>query len=315
MRILITGGFGYIGGRLGQGLSELGHSIVLGSRQETSPPDWLPQAKAVQTIWSRTSSLEEACLDVDVVIHAAGMNAQDCGSQPVAALEFNGSGTARMVEAATKAGVRKFIYLSTAHVYASPLVGSISEETCPRNLHPYATSHLAGENAVLGADQRGEIEGVVLRMSNAIGTPVQPKVNCWMLLVNDLCKQAVTSSRLILRTGGRQQRDFIPMKDVVSAITHLACLNRRDQYMASIFNLGGSTTTVLEMAEAVAERCQLVLNFRPEIVRAEPDIDSPTPVPLLRYDWERIQRTGFVPMGGIEQEIDGTLNLCSKIWA
>src|SRR3546814_17036700 len=93
------------------------------------------------------------------------MNAQNCAANPVEALEFNGVATARLVQAAARVGIRRFIYLSTAHVYCAPLTGTITEDTCPRNLHPYATSHLAGENAVLSAVQAGEISGMVLRLS------------------------------------------------------------------------------------------------------------------------------------------------------
>jgi UDP-glucose 4-epimerase len=158
-KILITGGMGYVGGRLAVHLAQAGHQIVLGSRNASSPPVWLPQAEVLQIAWGDAGALEQSCDGVDVVIHAAGMNAQDCAADPAAALGFNGVATARLVAAACRAGVQRFIYLSTAHVYASPLVGAITEETCPRNMHPYATSHIAGEHAVLYANQHKQIRG------------------------------------------------------------------------------------------------------------------------------------------------------------
>src|SRR3546814_20189177 len=100
------------------------------------------------------------------------MNAQNCAANPVEALEFNGVATARLVQAAARVGIRRFIYLSTAHVYCAPLTGTITEDTCPRNLHPYATSHLAGENAVLRAVKAGEISGMVLRFLNVLGVQI-----------------------------------------------------------------------------------------------------------------------------------------------
>jgi UDP-glucose 4-epimerase len=144
MRILVIGGFGFVGGRVAKHLHRAGYSIVLGTRQAYSSPEWLRQAEVVQLHWHDAAALERSCRGVDVVIHAAGMNAQDCAADPVSALEFNGLATARLLAAAIRAGVQRFIYLSTAHVYASPLVGTITENTCPRNLHPYATSHLGG---------------------------------------------------------------------------------------------------------------------------------------------------------------------------
>ena len=156
MRILIAGGFGFVGGRLAEHFLQAGHQIVLGSRNESNPPDWLPQAEVAQIKWNDDCDLESSCEGVDVIIHAAGMNVQDCAADPATALDFNGVATANLVEAASRAGVKKFIYLSTAHIYASLLVSTITEETLPRNLHPYATSHLAGEHAVLSASSRGD---------------------------------------------------------------------------------------------------------------------------------------------------------------
>ena len=137
------------------------------------------------------------------------MNAQECSTAPVAALSFNGVATSRIVAAACRACVKQFIYLPTAHVYANPLIWTISEETCPCNLHPYATSHLAVEHAVSSANQYENIEGIVQSLSNAFDAPTHEYVNCWMLVVNDLCKQVVQKRKLMLQTSGHHQRDFI----------------------------------------------------------------------------------------------------------
>ena len=98
MRILITGGFGFIGGRLAQHLLKAGHHVVLGSRTHTSSPDWLPEVDVVQANWNDCFSLKQICTGIDVVIHAAGMNARECAQNPVVALECNGLATARLVE-------------------------------------------------------------------------------------------------------------------------------------------------------------------------------------------------------------------------
>jgi UDP-glucose 4-epimerase len=267
MRILITGGGGFVGGRLAQHLHQAGHEIILGSRNASRPPDWLPQAEVKQTKWHDGRALEQVCNGADVVIHAAGMNAQDCLTDPVAALEFNGLATARLLEAASRSGVKRFIYLSTAHVYANPLIETITEESCPRNLHPYATSHLAGENVVLSASERGKIEGIVLRLSNAFGAPAHKDANCWVLLVNDLCRQAVQSGKLVLRSSGLQQRDFISITEVVRVATTLST-RALDVQLHGVFNVGsGVSQSVLELAQMVQQRCKLVLGFEPELQR------------------------------------------------
>lgn len=311
-RVLITGGFGYLGGRVAQHLLQAGHQIVLGSRCVKNSPDWLPHATVVQTNWKDEHALEQICAGVDVVIHAAGMNAQDCESDPVAALEFNGLASARLVTSASRAGVKQFIYLSTAHVYASPLVGNITEETCSRNLHSYATSHLAGENAVLRARQRKEINGIVLRIANAFGVPVHQDVNTWTLLVNDLCRQAVHTRKLVLRSSGVQQRNFVTLTDVGRAVKHLLALTQ-SECENGLFNLGGDKSlSVWDMVQKISQRCQLTLGYLPTIERPEPCHDEP--FHPLNYCSEKLQKTGFSLLGNLDEEIDRTLLVCAQAW-
>ena len=265
MRILITGGFGFLGGRLAVHFSQAGHQIILGTRHSINPPGWLPHAEVAKIVWDDEGLLKQSCKGIDVIIHTAGMNAQDCAADPVAALACNGLATEKLVAAASQTSVKKFFYLSTAHVYASPLTGVISEKTSLRNLHPYATSHIAGEQAVLSAHARGELQGVVLRLSNAFGAPMHKDVNCWMLLVNDLCKQAVLKGKLTLQTSGFQQRDFIGLTEVCRAVERILVeSNIGGQH--NIFNLGsGISHSVLEMAQIVQKRCLKILGYEPQI--------------------------------------------------
>lgn len=312
MRILLTGGFGFVGGRLAQHLQQLGHHVILGSRCVRSSPDWLqPGASVVVVDWGNLGSLRQICDGVDVVIQAAGMNAQACEAHPREALEVNGLNTARVLEAATSVGVGRFIYLSTAHVYASPLTGAISEGTCPRNLHPYATSHVAGENQVLRAGLDGLIEAMVVRLSNAFGAPVHKDVDCWKLLVNDLCKQSVETGQMNLRTSGSQQRDFVAMTEVCRVLERL-CLPYIRMPQPGIVNLGsGVSQSVLEMAQLVQLRCKQVLGFEPDLHRP-PGLDERNE--SLYYGADRLADMGIQVKADNRSEIDGLLMFCQATY-
>lgn len=309
MRVLITGGMGYVGGRLAQHLSELGHAVFIGTRRAIDSPEWLPSAEMRQIDWHDPDSLLRACKGIDAIIHAAGMNAQDCSASPVAALEFNGVATARLVVAAMRAEVKQFIYLSTAHVYASPLAGKITEETCPRNPHPYATSHLAGENAVLFATERQDLNGFVVRLTNAVGPPAHPSANCWMLLFNDLCIQAVRNQRLSLSSYGTAQRDFLPMKDICSSLEFLIS-SLECNTVSQILNLGSEQSiSILEAANKIAERCEAILGFRPKISRQSVAM-RPALHSNLTLSCERIKAMGAYIKNNINEEIDNNLKFC-----
>jgi len=263
MRILITGGFGFIGGRLGQHFSQAGHQVVLGSRRYQGSPEWLPDVEVAKIIWDDEQNLLGLCEGIDVVIHAAGMNAQECNADPAGALEVNGVATAHLAQASVLSGVGRFVYLSTAHVYSSPLVGVITEQTCPGNLHPYASSHLAGEKAVLWAGRSGLMESHVVRLSNVFGAPADSAVNCWMLLANDLCRQVAETGRMALRSEGSQMRDFVAISQVCRTLEGLVFSSAP----FDVLNLGsGLSTSVMDMARNVQELCSLHAGFTPEII-------------------------------------------------
>ena len=149
MKVLITGALGYVGGRLARHLAKVGFEVYLGSRKFCPTPDWLDQGSTIIIDWMDESSLLNACKDIDVIVHAAGMNAKECSENPELALKINGFNTERLVKAASEQEVSKFIYLSTAHVYSNNMSGIISEESNVTNLHPYALSKIEGEKATL----------------------------------------------------------------------------------------------------------------------------------------------------------------------
>ena len=308
MRILITGGFGFVGGCLAVHLAQAGHQIILGTRHSIATPDWLPHAEVAKIVWDDETTLKHCCKDVDVIIHAAGMNAQDCAADPVAALTFNGLATARLVVAASQVNVKKFVYISTAHVYKSPLVGVITEETCPQNLHPYATSHLAGEHVILSAHARGELRSIVLRLSNAFGVPMHKDVNCWMLLVNDLCKQAVQTRKLVLQSSGLQHRDFIGLTEVCRITEKIIDSDWSRQ--ANIFNVGaGVSQSAIEMAQLIQQRCAEVLGFTPVLQHKQSEVDERHPT--LTYQTDNLNTLGLSCKSQTNiVEIDRLLQFC-----
>jgi UDP-glucose 4-epimerase len=311
MHILITGGFGYVGGRLAQHLCAKGHQVALGSRWAANPPRWLPQARVVVMPWADTVALATACEGMDVIVHSAGMNASDCQANPVAALEFNGLTTARLAAAAIQAGVSRFLYVSTAQVYARPLAGFLSEATLPTNPHPYATTHLAGENALLSACDGQRLDGTIVRLSNALGAPTSESVNCWMLLFCDLCRQAVVDSTLTLRTNALQQRNFIPLSDVCTAL-ELLLGTSTGELGAQVFNVGGDTSmTLLALAHLIQARWGILSNTAPALKQLQPQ-ETTSP---LHYDITRLRGTGFVPSGDFSGETDQMLQFCQRSFA
>jgi len=314
LRILITGGFGYLAGRLCQYLvTQTNFQIVVATSKKTKSIPGLSEIEIRQIDWHLDDSLNDACLDIDAVVHLAGMNAQNCIDDSVAAIEVNALNTARLVQSAIKQKVKRFIYMSTAHVYGSPLTGIISEQSCPVAIHPYATSHRAGEDSIIAAHHYGNIEGVVIRLSNAFGLPIDKNTNCWTLLVNDLCRQVITSKKMILRTSGLQQRDFISITDVNCAIDHFLKIPKQ-KLGEGVFNVGGRwSLAVLDMAKIIQERCKVILGFEPELVVPEAIVNED--IAKLDFKTTLLQSSGFQLKNNKLAEIDDLLLYCKKEFA
>ncbi len=309
-RVLVTGGMGFVGGRVAQSLTKSGDfSVILGSRTAQENPCWLPTSKVVVMDWSSPHSLALTCEGIDTLVHLAGLNDAESLHDPVAALEVNAVNTARLMQAAKVAGVKRVIYFSTAHVYGPGLAGRIDESTLPKCRHPYATSHLAAEDVVLAAANE-HICSIVLRLSNGFGVPSHPAVNAWTLLMNDLCRQAVTLRSMTLRSTGLQWRDFITLQDVSRVVTHMIYL-QKNKIGNGIFNVGsGKSSRVIEMVELIQARCTEVLGYSPEIIRPQPAEEAE--FPKLDYRIDMLLNTGFILRGSPALEIDDTLRMCNQ---
>ena len=309
--VLLTGGFGNIGGRLAAHLSNSKDiDLRLGSRSIRPTPQWAPQATTTQLDLLDVRSIESAVSGIDTIIHLAALNDIECASDPELAHEVNVVGTRNLVDCAACAGVHRIIYLSTVNVYGSPLAGRIDEShpTLPTN--PYAVTHLAAEKIVAGAHETGQLVGLRIRSANGFGAPMDPAVKIWQILVNDLCRQAVETRQLTLKSYGDQERNFVPLTDVCNAIAHLT---RLDANLAGdgLFNLGADKShSIWEMANRIASRTEHILGFKPPIIRPQ-KTDGSEP-DHFEYRSDKIKNTGLTINAMIDDEIDGLLTFCAR---
>jgi len=309
--VLLTGGFGNLGGRVASALHSTGNwNIRLASRTHLSPPPWAPDATVVNLDLLNPEQVDFACNGASAIIHLAALNDRQAAADPNLAEAISGAGTKLLTDAAIKHKVDKFIFMSTAHVYGAPLQGTLTEKSLTTNSHPYATSHLSGEREVAKRHQMGDIAGIILRCANGFGAPMDPTVDIWHVLVNDLCNQVASSGSMTLRSSGHQERNFIPIADICSAILHFLHL---DAHLVGdgLFNLGGpKSMTVLEMAHIIAEISRTVLHIDPPINRplqTEPEASMP-----LDYRIDKLISTGFSCVNNINYEVDQLLKMCKK---
>jgi UDP-glucose 4-epimerase len=281
---------------------------VLATRNKTLTPLKANRVTSRIADWCDLSCLNELVNDIDIIVHAAGADAVRCQNTPLFGFESNAHATAKLASVAARAKVKKFIYLSTAHVYDAPLSGVITEKSITRNRHPYATSHLAGEAALLGEAYQSEMSPLILRLSNIFGPPGLSWGGCWALVVNDLCKQAIVDGKMILVGDGSEQRDFLSISDFCEIIFHCLSYDFGNQ-TDPIFNVGtGVSRTVLSMAEKIREIASKLCIVEPEIILGAPKNDVSA---SLHFCVEKLKKEIVFTMTDPATEIERLAKFCA----
>lgn len=317
-RILITGGLGYVGGRLADSLRNEFPStaLVLTTRNRSSAhlPDWA-ESFQIELLDLETAESIDRCLSlqpVDTIIHLAAMNENDSAGNPERALNVNTVGTLRLLKAAQAAGVRRFIYFSTIHVYGALSGRRITEESQTRPFHPYAYTHRAAEDIVTSFRRDFGMNTLVLRLSNAYGYPMDIGINRWTLLVNDLCRQIVTTGRIVLHSSGLQHRNFIALTDVCRAVNHLLSIET-GRWRDGLLNIGAEMSiSVLEMAQQIADIHATkygVIRHPIQRPHLRQDINDQK---QIHFSIEKLKATGFIPKNPMTREIEKHLELCER---
>ena len=310
--VLITGGLGYVGGRV---------ASYLRQRHETLPINLMTRWRRTSATWTSAfnviegdildkAALARAIEGANTIVHLAASNAAESARDPVTALDVTSKGTLMLLEAAEKAGTERFVYLSTFHVYGGHGASNINEDTLPQPTHPYAITHYTAEQFVSMFRAHGIIETLILRLSNCYGSPMDSGADCWSLVFGDLCRQAAEQGRLVLSSSGRPQRDFISINDVGRAVEHLLSLPS-GSWGDGLFNLGGECSmSILELSGHIA-RVYEAKHGRPLPISTGDGADPHTWNPV-HFDVSKLKAIGFSPEHNLDEEVRRTLDLCNS---
>lgn len=252
MRILITGGAGFLGSALANRLIAEGHTVLVLDDLTAGDPRRLNSSvlfnrgdvRDVPKLWTLLQG-------VDCVYHlAARVRVPESIHYPSDYNQVNVGGTVAVMEAVRDRGVRRVVLASSGALYGEQSRQPIGENQAPNPNSPYGVSKIAAEHYVATLGALHGIETVALRIFNAYG-PGQELPPSYPPVIPQLLRQAQTGGSLVIFGDGSQTRDFVYVDDVVDALMATATaidVNR------AVINIGsGQEVSIDDLAAKVAQ--------------------------------------------------------------
>lgn len=304
MKYLITGGSGYLGGRLVSYLQQRGNEVTIGSRKEAVTSE----TKSVKLDYNCPKRLAQAFKSQDFIFHLAYPDEIESKLHPAEALKVGGEYTWNICQAICASDKRPLlIYLSTFHVYGKNATGYITEKTIPSPTHPYALGKYFGEKVIQLFREKEGMDSLCVRLSNAFGVPRSLNITRWSLVFNELCWQAVINKEIRLKSAGKQVRNFITLEDTERALEFLT-RHKKHWPQDGTINLGSNLNfSILEVAEIISTRTENILGYKPSIIINETDTDMTYENKGFNYSTKRLKTMGFIWENNLFGEIDATL--------
>lgn len=239
MKVLITGGAGFIGAALANQLWRDGHYVtVIDNLSAGSTERLLPGVHFTQGDVTDKPTLWELLKGVDCVYHlAARVSVSESILYPREYNAVNVGGTVALMEAMRDTGIKRVVMASSGAIYGEQAQERVTEDLSPRPTSPYGVSKLSAEYYVLSIGQLWGIETVILRIFNAYG-PGQPLPPTHPPVIPQFMQQALGGGSIIVHGGGRQIRDYVFIDDVINGLAAAGTARNVNQ---QIINIGSGT--------------------------------------------------------------------------
>jgi UDP-glucose 4-epimerase len=312
VKVLITGGAGFIGSHIAERLQNSGSVIVYDDLSSGKPENL--QGMDVELIEGDVcdrGALKEACEGVGTVFHlAARVDVAESMEHPRETVRVNTEGTLNLMEACSKQGVRTVVFSSSAAIYGDSPTLPKREGMIPEPKSPYAVSKLDGEYYLRLYGEQYGMKTVSLRYFNVYG-PRQNPTSDYAAVIPAFLQRAVRNEDITIYGDGSQTRDFIYVEDVVGANLLAAGLDSaaaaaeaseaKPSRQHGVYNVASaSSVSVNDLAETIRE----ITGSRSRIVHTAPRAGD---VKHSLADTSRIwQDLGFSVTVGLEEGLRRT---------
>jgi UDP-N-acetylglucosamine/UDP-N-acetyl-alpha-D-glucosaminouronate 4-epimerase len=255
---LITGGSGFIGSHIAEALLAQGRRVRVvdnlstGKRQNLDGLD----LEFVTGDLSEAAIATAACAGVEHVYHLAARPSVPWSLQhPEAAYQANHGTTLQLIEAATRAGVKRIVFSSSSAIYGDNPTLPKREAMLPEPKSPYAEHKLLGERALKAAHEQAAFEAVSLRYFNVYG-PRQDPSSPYSGVISLFAQWAQKGQQAQIFGDGLQTRDFVFVSDVVQA--NLAAMQAVLPETGPVINIATETAiSILDLWAAVCDAAEI----------------------------------------------------------
>ena len=303
VRVLVTGGAGFIGSHLVEALSGLGASVVAlddlsgGSRDNIAP---FPNVELVAASILDRDAVGRAVRGCRYVFHQAALGSVPASLEnPRLYNEVNTTGTLNVLESARGAGVARLMFAASSSAYGENPVPWV-ETMPPLPKSPYAATKLAGEGLFRAYSGSYGLDSACLRYFNIFG-PRQNANSAYAAVIAAFAKAVIAGKRPVIYGDGTQSRDFTFVHNVVHA--NLLAARRPEPIGGEVINVGcGLQISVNELAVKVAHTLG-----RPDL---KPD-HQPERAGDIKHSYADIARArsilGYQPVASFETGLERTL--------
>ena len=303
MRVLVTGGAGFIGRHITEYFQHRAEVRVLDNLRSglKSNLSGLNCQFIVGSILDR-DLVREAMKGVDFVFHLAAIaSVQESMQKPNECAEINTRGTVIVLEETARAGVKKLIFSSSAAIYGDNPTNRKIESMPAEPKSPYATSKYQAERHCHAFADEGRLAAVSLRYFNVFG-PYQNPRSEYSAVVPTFIEKAIRNEPITIFGDGQQTRDFIYVDDVVAANAFFAL----ESQATGIFNVAcGRTITVADLALTIRKltKSSCTINYGPE---------RPNDVKHSVAGIDKMHTAGFRPVCDLAGGLRATIDFFSK---